>query len=421
VRGFLERFHAHIRSSVAPQRAHMSPACPPVLGWPQAASEPCTHGGSCVSLTTCSCVNGWTGSGDFVLNAPTCDISLTYVTVAWSITATVNLAVLLWGLYFIAVVFWLRPLSQNSRSRKRKALFVLTCTCNTLCIFLVAVVRASSPTNTAIGTFAPTTVLFALGSTMFWLSALQFVYLFLQVAVSQARMKANARVSLEAMLRSLNIGLPILGVFAVLANMCVVGMMGATTQSTMYALGLVHYTILALCMVVLGAWLIPKFVNPLVADLEESAQSSQSGGGARSPNHQSKNHDQTAKVRSVLAKLKRFRVELRNNNLVNLPLSLAVGCWPWLQSQSSYFLPIPYITTALLTALALYVEFPVYSVKTSEGAAGRGNNNTPQPNISSNGDANFSGDGGGGGPTPLQSGVSRSHNVTDSVVVVSEA
>jgi hypothetical protein len=308
-------------------------SCPEPL-WP--STQSCLRGGMCMSQTTCQCADGWIGEGDFVYQAPSCDTNVLAVTVMYSMTAVANLIV------SVGAVYFLRALRR--KAKVRKIAFAICCLASTWCISVMAILRAASPQTTAIGTYVPTTVLFAIGSGTFWSGALLFVYAFLTLTASQVKFKPDSRVSFARVQAQLRWGFPLIGLAMGVAELSVLCMLAAQSRTSMYVLALVHYVLLGLSMAVIGAWLIPKFVTPLIHDLSESLAS---GGG------------ESAKIRVLLLKLKRFKIELRNQNLFNLPIAVAFGAWPWLQQQSVFWLPVPYITTALLIALALYIEFPV--------------------------------------------------------------
>jgi hypothetical protein len=326
-------------------------SCPAPL-WP--ATQACGNGGTCLSDSLCQCADGWVGEGDFVYASPSCSINVAAITALYSITAVVNAIPAVGALYFL----W----ALRRKAKSLKLVFAFTCLVGTSSLVILSIIRASSPQTTAIGTYVPSTVLFSIGSGGFWFGGLLFLHSFLSVASSQVRFKPNARTSFARIQAQLRIGFPLIFLGVAVALLCVLCMLAAQSASSMYALALVHYVLLGLSMLSLGAFLIPMLINPLILDLSESLSM-----GA-----------DTSKIRQILSKLTRFKSELRSQNLLNFPVAIMFGCWPWLQMQSSFFLPLAYISTAVLTALALYIEFPVSSpssssLKTkSEGNTGTG-------------------------------------------------
>jgi len=50
--------------------------------------------------------------------------------------------------------------------------------------------------------------------------------------------------------------------------------------------------------------------------------------------------------------------EVRNQSFINLPTALIMGCWPLLQSFSSYFLPIPWLSAGAVCCVCLLAGAP---------------------------------------------------------------
>lgn len=292
------------------------------------------------------------GAGDFVFGSPSCEINLLYVKIMWSLNAVSNAFVLLVLVFAVNAILLPNLRNPNKMKRStliRKCFFFATLFVYAVSIIIVGIFRASNPRTTAIGTHPVTTIFFALGSGAFWAASLQFIYSFMMFSKSQTRFQDEDYSSNE---KRLLVMMGIMAVFVILSQAVVVAMLGVTNSTQMYALGCVHYILISCIELACGLLMVPAYLGPLIKSLAESVDST---------HVQNHNSTQRSKVQAVLDKIVRFRKELRNNALLHVPLAAAIGFWPFLQAQSSYWLPIAYFSSALLVLLALYIENPVRS------------------------------------------------------------
>lgn len=319
----------------------MVSVCPPILA-PE--SQNCSGRGICVDEFTCECQVGWTGKGDFAFGSPSCGIHIDAVRSLWAIVAILNILALVFSAYYIRV-----KLAQTIRTKAPLALgFILGL--ENICIAATGIIRAANPSRT-IGSDVLVTVVFTVGTSLFWCAAHVFIYSFIELGLKQSRIFQHTDVR-DALMRHMRLSLPISAVVSVCACLTVLGMLGSTSAEVTHALATSHYLISAFVLALTGFWLTPSFISQLRRDID-SVASKQSG-------------DRAEMLNRITSKMTRFESELKKQAVSNTVFAVFMGFWPLVQIVgSSYFLPFAWSSGAIVSVLSLYLNLPVHDGKSS--------------------------------------------------------
>jgi len=319
----------------------MSGECPPIL---VPDTQNCSGRGVCLTATFCDCEDGWTGIGDFAFQSPTCNVNIKAIQALWGLLACLH-----WSAAVLAVLY-LRIKAKQKTRPLGPILMGISILSTGVFVGTTAMIRATNPLRT-IGSDTVVTVLFAFGTSSFWIAVNLFIFAFIDLALRQAKMGRNAEVS-QRLLFHMKISLPLLNSISIIACFLPIGMLRATDAGHVQQLASAHYLLSAGELVATGAWLGPQFINRVIKEISEVAS-----------HHPGKSN----KLEQIVKKLERFRTELRNQTITNVIFAVLFGFWPFLQiAGSSYFLPFAWTSGGGLCILGLYVNLPVSDKKSSQ-------------------------------------------------------
>jgi hypothetical protein len=293
------------------------------------------------------CADGFTGFGDFVLGSPSCTINIMAVQGMWAMVAISHVATLL-----VAVVYTTRIYKRANRQRKLGA----ACAISSSASFItLGCWRAADPLGTPIGTHAGATILFCLGASCFWMYSVLFTKTMLEISLKQARMndtESNQRITrVIDFLRGK--GLLVLAGLLVLVCWFPIFMLATTSAWTMYGLGVVHYMGLVIACLVLGVYVTPTTISPIVRDMQAAITR------ARGMNQD------VEQLTVVAGKLDRLTTDFKNQAVFNVLFASPFGLWPLLQHLSCYWLPVAFTASALVSMQGIWAEMPVRKTKSS--------------------------------------------------------
>ena len=275
--------------------------------------------------------------------SPSCDINLNVVRALWACTLLVQF------LAMMMAVFYLVDVARKYRGQYRKIIFGLVCLTEGVCMTTTCALRVSQPESMIIGTNVAISVLFGLGAFSFWIHVLLFTSNFVRLSINQARMKSErARERIDDLERRASRIFPVLILLDAIACVMPVAMTAASSRTTVFILALIHYFFLAVLIGILGIWLLPRIVKPLIADLEEAA-SHLNGGSSEYANV----------FAQIAKKLKLFQTDVRTQALANFLFAALFGGWPMLQSFTSYWLPIAWSSAGFILLGSLHADRPV--------------------------------------------------------------
>ena len=228
---------------------------------------------------------------------------------------------------------------------------------------VTCLLRIIYPDSVVIGANAAISVIFSVGVFAFWVHSILFTSNFVRLAIGQARIKdAKTRERInELERRSRNI-FPLLFALDAIACVMPIAMTGATDRTTVYIMALIHYMFLAFLICILGLWLLPTLIGPLVIDIEAAISLRDRGT------------DTGAVLLQITKKMKLFLADLRIQSLANCVFAGFFGGWPMLQSFTSYWLPIAWTSAAFITITSLHAERPIVRNATSKNVLASSSN-----------------------------------------------
>ena len=68
--------------------------------------------------------------------------------------------------------------------------------------------------------------------------------------------------------------------------------------------------------------------------------------------------NESEKLKAVDKRIARLMHGVHNQAVINVPTAVLFGCWPFLQSCSAYFLPIPWFSAGIVTGFLLLMGAP---------------------------------------------------------------
>jgi len=356
-------------------------ACPPVFApWTESCVGPL--GGECVDAMHCACPDGYTGAGDFAVGSPTCSINIGAIQALYGLLAFVQPFCALTTLVYIRRIRDRRLLSMRSTRVVGLAAIVTM----SVMFFALGVLRASSPTTTGIGRHAGATVLFSLGASCFWIYILHFTSFLVTMSLRQSRVMdmGGSEASVYVVFVSrVERALPVLVVLVLMICFLPCVMLGLNDSRAVFIVGVLHYEGLALYAFILGVVVAPRVLRPI---RNEIAGAITRAKVMRMDTHQ---------LEEVHFKLKRVAKDTVSQGIFNVVLASPFGCWPFLQSNSSYWLPVAFFMGSVLAIQTLYTEMPVQR-KTSTKAGGTGQSNPQLAATVVGSDEQFSSVAGGG-------------------------
>ena len=136
--------------------------CPP-LWFPE--EQPCSGRGSCV-FGDCSCPADWAGAPDMSVGR-SCAINVTAVTALWAIAAILQIGLAGYSVFYL----WRKKPGKTFAELTRASILVgVFSFIYAVCMATVAIIRATHVTTIAVGSDVTLTVLFAIGSSAFYIS-----------------------------------------------------------------------------------------------------------------------------------------------------------------------------------------------------------------------------------------------------------
>jgi len=397
-------------------------------------TQPCTGRGACVwgspadnSTAECACPAPYTGRGDFVGGSLACDIFAPAVQGLYAVLLAACACCLIW-----TTRYWLVRVARLPKPVTGRGLFLATGMPVAWCavvsqgsFVVVSAMRVADPYANvfAVGVEPAVTLAFAVGATAFWIGTSLFLHEFLLLNVKQSLVRsAEARSRVERLFAVLRRVFPAVAVVTVTGCFAVpLAMLGVpdTDPWARFGLAAAHYWSCALTISLYGFVLVPRLVNPIIADihvvLESSAASPRSPqspdvqpapAGNSSPHPAPVGHDA---LRQVAADLAFFVNDLHRQSVVNVVFAALFGFWPFLQRNSSVWLPIAWMSGAIVTFNCTRALMPKRTA--SQGAQpsgdsgwgssrGAGAGGAPTANAKPSGSAG----GGGGSGAPGSSG-----------------
>jgi len=310
----------------------------------------CGDGGTCIGNNTCACIDGWTGLGDFVYGQPSCNTYLPAVKYEWLAVAIVHFLSLPVAVdYLYRVLF--RSFEKSYRKRATPITFSSGIIASNAFIGATAAQKVADPAR-MIGTDVSVTVTFFLGSSAFYLVAFTAMSLFLELNMKNAKIRNAAfREKYGKIVLQIKRSQPALVFLTLLCMSMPMFMLASSSSQAFFALALLHYVGAASLIALYGLSFVPTLLNPLRYDIRKLLD--QVAGG--SPIQTSKEFD---KLRLVESRLKMIVREIRNQAFINFPPAILFGCWPFLQSCSSYFLPLPWFTVAVTMFVLMVLGAP---------------------------------------------------------------
>ena len=126
---------------------------------------------------------------------------------------------------------------------------------------------------------------------------------------------------------------------------------------TMFAFACIHFVGCAAALCLLGLFIVPSLIGPLVKEMKDALAVGPSGNV---------NYSSSAEqIKIVVKKFEFLLAELRRQSFLNILLALMFGTWPYLQQMSSYFLPLAWMFCLPMMIMALYSNVPVRGTKSS--------------------------------------------------------
>lgn len=286
----------------------------------------------------CICEEGWIGRGDFISGSPACHLNISGVRAAYGILLAVHVCHIPFCIRYLLIM-----MSKSTRSRAKDiSLFSgLVCLFSSVAQAALGIVRLNDPSST-IGTSPAATILFSVGSGLFW----TYVPLILTLLVQVLGRTINARNDMERniierLVKSFSKVSGPSWLCCMLACFCPLFMLiDPNDARLMFGFALSHYLFLTINMVaslLLTLWVIPPIIHDMRAVVET-------------------NGDPRAKM--ISKRLNMMKSEVRNQTVFQATSAAIFGCWLYAQRYSSYQLPIAWTGSAFLMAFGLNAALP---------------------------------------------------------------
>jgi hypothetical protein len=355
-----------------------SPQC--LLFPPQ--TQPCSGRGICIADGICQCTDiAFTGIGDFFKGSESCDINKDSVMALWSILVIAHSFSLLYALNFIKIKMQSKRNQNQNRFCKSHVPSGIVIAIINILFMTLGCLRASNVDGKIIGTSVDVTVLFSISTSAFWIYTNSFAYDFLQLNVLQAKMKdENTRKQVQKVFGMLKFVMPFCSIFSTVTCCLPLGMLNNNNIDQVTGLATSHYALSGI-VILIQAPLVVGMIVPVIGDLKEAATLMNSNSTGQS--------DADAKLKALLAKLTTFKTNTINNALINVTLA-GLFCWPYLQRQSSIFLPIAWSSCAFILVDSMHTLNP--RTGASSGSSTSGMKNTNNKSSSATVPANNGGD-----------------------------
>lgn len=317
--------------------------CPPVL-YP--LIEACGSNGTCVNSNTCECPSGWSGLGDFVLGSPNCNIHMETVRFLW--LPIVIFSPLLSPVFIQAVVY-----SARQNISKKKWFFQSAVFCYSMGFliqliahFLEGVLKVHNPLL-QIGQHTLITISYSCGVMGFSVGVTLFLIVFLNLNMKQMMIRKNKDV-LSDLYARLNWVLPAFGCMLFTSALLPIGMLFASSKEVMYGLVLGHFVLAGTVVLVFASCVSPWLLTSLLKELEPSETNSLSTTDIETRN----------KMNNLHARIDWTLRSMRMNVLPNVLPQYLMGCWPLLQTGSSYWIPVTLTIAMFITFAHVKIVLP---------------------------------------------------------------
>jgi len=290
----------------------------------------CSGRGACqVSNVTgksyCDCAYPFASVGDFATDPSVdCGIDFPVTKVLWGICALFNLAVVL-----------VSSRTMNNKRRSNQLLLsnpevkmtILSVLYGTL-VGTVSVLEASAtyPGQYSLGISVTTTVLFAIGTFVYWIIAHYFFYLVMNISVRQMSFYSNDTSVQLRFMKILIIVVPICLVVAFVGCFIIIGFLFVEGSDQVFAS--LHYLLLALPISGAVSMIVCAF-SPLIDQLDLAM----SNNGSLNPETRV-SFERTRKM---------FREQRRNLYIqigIQMTCGVLFGAVPMLTRKSAYYVPI---------------------------------------------------------------------------------
>jgi len=297
----------------------------------------------------CVCPAGWTGIGDFVFGAPSCNINIIAITVLYAVLLALHVGGALYTIRYIKIKFEVANPQQRQGCLPPGVLLGILVLFFDLTMAAVAALRISAPGTRVIGTDPACTVLFSVGCCTFYATGFQHITDFLNINMAHLREKTKIAVTLKTLLQRL---LPVYMTMASISTLgAVLAMLGATSANMMQAFASWHYLGCTAVFSFFGWYMVPTLLKPLTQEVRNSI-------ALMDKLATSNTTAQRGELSAVLTRLERFLKESRNQVFGNFVLCILFGAWPLLTSLSSYFLPISWMSAGAVTSIAVRLGMP---------------------------------------------------------------
>jgi hypothetical protein len=330
----------------------MSTQCPGLF--PLDALE-CSGRGACVAAATCQCLDPrWSGVGDFVYGAPSCNMYLPAVVGLWALLAASHLL----ELVFVSGPFLVAKWQKVRTSSELMCLSTKSAHCWMLlqgvCIVLsnltfaaAGVIRATLPLAQTVGNDALVTVLFSFACFFFFSACAITLMIFcivneLQTAVKETGMLLGLFYKVKY---ALMVGIWLVAAVGSFAPSFLLGS-ASMSAANMYAMGVVHYLFVTQLVFICGVVLVPFLLGDLIADVRQALSRQQ-------------HVPIPGNINQVLFRLEVFRRLTVSLCLFNSVVGTVIGVWPCLQALSSYSTPIFFTSGTAFLYVAMLVGKPV--------------------------------------------------------------
>lgn len=317
--------------------------CPPLL-YP--LIEACGSDGICVNSHECECPPGWSGFGDFVLGSPNCNIHIEAVRFLW--LPIVVFSPLVSPIFIEAVLY-----SARQNMEKNKWFFQSNVFCfsigfliQLIANFMEGVLKLHNPLL-QIGQDTLITILYSIGVMGFSLGVTLFLSVFLDLNMKQVMIRRNKDV-LKQLYIHLSLIIPVFGTLLFIGALLPIGMLFTLSTEFMYGLVLGYYVIAGTVLLVFASFILPRLLKSLLKELEPSDSTSLQGTDVETRNKMNNLHS------SIQWTLRIMRL----NVIPNVLPRYLMGCWPLLQSGSSYWLPVTVVIALCITSVMVRIVNP---------------------------------------------------------------
>jgi Ca2+/Na+ antiporter len=286
-----------------------------------------------VANDTCSCAPGWTGYGDFVFQAPACQINLAAIFVLNSLLL-VSAAIT----FCFALVYLRRSLGRSSLLSKK---FGVSSVVTSSFVLIYGCLRMSNVTSRTLGSNVETSVIYFLALVCMTFATIYFCQLLLDIAIRQIELDSAPTRALALQqfrgMKSYQLTLSLAfstGVFCM-----PVTMLWAGSRNTMQIMGAVFYVGTSVLALLVWIWL-SRSLSAIIKRVEAIPV-------AEEP-----------RLQRHLAKLK-WGLLIYN---IWLPwifiLMILVGLLPAATALSSYFVPLNTMGGLFFIGFSMRVDWP---------------------------------------------------------------